>query len=65
VLRTENAELVRGFLAAHPGAADVTGSARLFPVGWPDGPGPGVALPTGAGGADGFYYACLERRCRG
>lgn len=65
VLRAENAQLVGDFLAAHPGAADVTGSARLFPVGRPDGPGPGVALPTGAGGADGFYYACLEQRRRG
>lgn len=63
VLRAENAAVVEGFLAAHPGAADVTESARLFafhrlPAA---GAGPGLALPTGTAGGDGFYYACLER----
>ena len=24
--------------------------------------GPGLSLPTGAAGGDGFYYACLERQ---
>lgn len=64
VLRAENAAVVEGFLAANPGAAEVTGSARLFVPGRPPepGPGPGLALPTGAAGADGFYYACLERQ---
>lgn len=64
VLRAENIAVVEGFLAANPGAVDVTGSARLFASGrLPNpGPGPGLALPTGAAGADGFYYACLERR---
>ena len=64
VLEEENAAVVAGFLAEHPGAADTTGSARLFAsCHRPDaGTGPGLALPTGADGADGFYYACLERR---
>ncbi len=63
VLREENAAVVAGFIAANPGAADVTGSARIFASRHPPGPGagPGLALPTGAAGADGFYYACLER----
>lgn len=64
VLRAENTAVVAGFLAANPGAADVTGSARLFTSCQPPGPmaGPGLALPTGAADGDGFYYACLERR---
>ena len=54
----------RGFLSANPGAAEVTESARLF---WPAqppvvGPGPGVALLTGAADTDGFYYACVEKQ---
>jgi 16S rRNA (cytosine967-C5)-methyltransferase len=64
VLKAENAAQVAGFLAANPGAADVTESARLF---WPVqppvvGPGPGVALLTGVADTDGFYYACIEKR---
>jgi len=64
VLRAENAAVVGEFLAAEPAALDVTESARLLlpgvaPV---QGPGPGCALPSGAGDADGFYYACLEKR---
>ena len=64
VLRAENAEVVGEFLSAEPGALDVTESARLLlpgvaPV---QGPGPGCALPCGAADADGFYYACLEKR---
>lgn len=64
VLRVENAAVVAGFLAAHTEAADVTGSARLFDFrrAVAPGTGPGLALPTGAAGGDGFYYACLERR---
>lgn len=64
VLRAENAAVVEGFLAANPGAVEVTGSARLFVSGRlpKPGSGPGLALPTGAAGADGFYYACLERQ---
>ena len=64
VLRAENAAVVGEFLAAEPTALDVTESARLLlpgvaPV---QGPGPGYALPCGAADADGFYYACLEKR---
>jgi 16S rRNA (cytosine967-C5)-methyltransferase len=64
VLKAENAELVEGFLSGNPEAAEVTESARLF---WPAqppvaGPGPGVALLTGAADTDGFYYACFEKR---
>jgi len=64
VLRAENAAVVESFLAANPGAVEVTGSARLFVSGRlpKPGPGPGLALPTGTAGADGFYYACLERQ---
>jgi len=64
VLKAENARQVAGFLSANPGAAEVTESARLF---WPAqppvvGPGPGVALLTGAADTDGFYYACVEKQ---
>ena len=64
VLRAENAAVVGEFLSAEPTALDVTESARLLlpgaaPV---QGPGPGCALPCGAADADGFYYACLEKR---
>lgn len=64
VLRAENAAVVGEFLASEPTALDATESARLLlpgvaPV---QGPGPGCALPCGAADADGFYYACLEKR---
>jgi 16S rRNA (cytosine967-C5)-methyltransferase len=64
VLRAENTAVVGEFLAGEPTALDVTESARLLlpgvaPV---QGPGPGCALPCGAADADGFYYACLEKR---
>jgi 16S rRNA (cytosine967-C5)-methyltransferase len=64
VLRAENAAVVGAFLADQPAALDVTESARLLlpgvaPV---QGPGPGCGLPSGAADADGFYYACLEKR---
>jgi 16S rRNA (cytosine967-C5)-methyltransferase len=64
MLRAENAAVVAEFLAAEPTALDATESARLLlpgvaPV---QGPGPGCALPCGAADADGFYYACLEKR---
>jgi 16S rRNA (cytosine967-C5)-methyltransferase len=64
VLRAENAAVVGAFLADEPAALDVTESARLLlpgvaPV---QGPGPGCGLPSGAADADGFYYACLEKR---
>jgi 16S rRNA (cytosine967-C5)-methyltransferase len=64
VLRAENAAVIGGFLQAVPVAADVTESARLLlpgaaPV---QDAGPGCALPSGAADADGFYYACLEKR---
>ena len=64
VLRAENSAVVGEFLAGEPTALDVSESARLLlpgvaPV---QGPGPGCALPSGAADADGFYYACLEKR---
>ena len=64
VLRAENAAVVGAFLADEPAALDVTESARLLlpgvaPV---QGPGPGCGLRSGAADADGFYYACLEKR---
>jgi 16S rRNA (cytosine967-C5)-methyltransferase len=67
VLRAENAAVVAGFLAATPGAVDVTESASLVLPGLPPSPasaGPGLALLPGLAGTDGFYYACLERCAR-
>ncbi len=64
ILKAENAEVVGSFLAAESSAVDVTESARLLlPGGLPwQVAGPGCALPSGAADADGFYYACLEKR---
>lgn len=64
VLRLENAGLLEAFLADHPEAAEVSESARIFLPAQPPfaGPGPGLALPTGAAATDGFYYACIEKR---
>ena len=64
VLRAENAAVVGAFLDGEPQAVDVTESARLLlpgtlPV---QDAGPGCALASGAADADGFYYACLEKR---
>ncbi len=64
VLRAENAEVVGRFLAGEPSAADVTESARLLLPGalpWQLAE-PGCALASAAADADGFYYACLEKR---
>jgi len=64
VLDAENAGIVAAFLAREPGAAEVTESARLLLPGVLPGrnAGPGWALPSGSADADGFYYACLEKR---
>ena len=64
VLTAENAGVVGAFLEGQPRAVDVTESARLLLPGelpWRNA-GPGCALPSGAADADGFYYACLEKR---
>ena len=64
ILSAENAAVVGSFLDESPAAADVTESARLLLPGtlpWQVA-GPGCALPSGAADADGFYYACLEKR---
>jgi 16S rRNA (cytosine967-C5)-methyltransferase len=64
VLSAENAAVVGAFLAGDPRAVDVTESARLSLPGalpWQVA-GPGCALASGAADADGFYYACLEKR---
>ena len=64
ILRAENAEVVGRFLAEEARAADVTESARLLLPGalpWQVA-GPGCALASAAADADGFYYACLEKR---
>jgi 16S rRNA (cytosine967-C5)-methyltransferase len=64
VLAAENAAVVGAFLDAEPRAVDVTDSARLSLPGalpWQVA-GPGCALASGAADADGFYYACLEKR---
>jgi 16S rRNA (cytosine967-C5)-methyltransferase len=64
VLRAENAAVVGTFLDGEPLAADATESARLLLPGAPpvQDAGPGCALASGTAGADGFYYACLEKR---
>ncbi len=64
VFAAENAAVVGGFLAGEPQAVEVTESARLSLPGrlpWQVA-GPGCALASGAADADGFYYACLEKR---
>jgi 16S rRNA (cytosine967-C5)-methyltransferase len=64
VFSAENARVVEAFLAREPRAGDATESARLSLPGalpW-QGAGPGCALSSGAADADGFYYACLEKR---
>jgi 16S rRNA (cytosine967-C5)-methyltransferase len=64
VFAAENSAVVGAFLAAGERAVDVTESARLSLPGalpWQVA-GPGCALASGAADADGFYYACLEKR---
>jgi 16S rRNA (cytosine967-C5)-methyltransferase len=64
VFAAENADVVGGFLGAGARAVDVTESARLSLPGalpWQVA-GPGCALASGTADADGFYYACLEKR---
>ncbi len=64
ILGEENAHVVGEFIAGEPSAAEVTESARLLLPGtlpWQVA-GPGCALASGAADADGFYYACLEKR---
>ncbi len=64
VFVAENAAVVGRALAAEPRAVEVTESARLSLPGalpWQVA-GPGCALASGAADADGFYYACLEKR---
>ena len=64
VLTAENAAVTGAFLSTEPAAMDVGESARLLLPGDPpvQAAGPGFALPGGAADADGFYYACLEKR---
>ena len=64
VLSAENAGVVGAFLAREPAAVEMTESARLLlPEAQPWRPaGPGCALPSGVANADGFYYACLEKK---
>jgi 16S rRNA (cytosine967-C5)-methyltransferase len=64
VLTAENADVVGAFLLGQARAVDVTESARLLLPGalpWRI-EGPGCALASGAADADGFYYACLEKK---
>ncbi len=64
VLAAENAAVTGAFLGRTAGAADVTESARLLLPGVLPGrkAGPGWSLASGSADADGFYYACLEKR---
>ncbi len=62
VLRIENQEVVREFLAVTPDASECRplagpGAAAMTPDA-----GPGYQLLPGAGDTDGFYYALIERR---
>ncbi len=62
VLRTENHDVMRGFLAETPDACEsrlVPGPAMAALV--PD-TGPGYQLLPGPGDTDGFYYGLIERR---
>jgi 16S rRNA (cytosine967-C5)-methyltransferase len=61
VLPEENAQVIGEFLASEPGAREDTMQSSMKGVpaerlshGW-------QLLPGGAAGADGFYYACLNR----
>jgi 16S rRNA (cytosine967-C5)-methyltransferase len=64
-LRAESADVISGFIAAHPHARDVTAAAvaasgqgsMLAP--WVS--DCGLRIAAGTSGMDGFYYACLER----
>ncbi len=60
VLRRENARIVADFLAAQPDTVDVTAAATSA-LGLSPKVGPGYGLRTGETGADGFYYACLQK----
>ncbi|MCC7198004.1 MAG: 16S rRNA (cytosine(967)-C(5))-methyltransferase RsmB [Gammaproteobacteria bacterium] len=66
VLRAENSGVIAAFLADTTDAVESGESARLIvqgALGAPGpGPGPGHAILTGMAGADGFYYACLDKR---
>ncbi|HSN71310.1 MAG TPA: 16S rRNA (cytosine(967)-C(5))-methyltransferase RsmB [Steroidobacteraceae bacterium] len=55
-LRSENADVVEGFLAGTPLAIDATPRLLDFDQGRP-----GIAIRAGSAGMDGFYYACLEK----
>ena len=62
VLRAENEAVVAAFLAAIPGAVDLTPEVTRD---WPArsrGSGPGYQVRPGEAGMDGFYYACLTKR---
>jgi 16S rRNA (cytosine967-C5)-methyltransferase len=62
VLKAENADVVRGFLADTPAASDRTPEAVAeWPPGLP-GAGPGHQRLPGEADMDGFYYACLDKR---
>ena len=62
ILRAENADVIRLFLEAEPGAKSVPVSANFGPPGKRVTDGVGVQILPGAAGMDGFYYACLEKR---
>jgi 16S rRNA (cytosine967-C5)-methyltransferase len=61
VLRAENQQVVRGFLAGQADARDGTAERTR---GWAERPAkdPGYQRWTGDAALDGFYYACLDRR---
>lgn len=60
VLRAETTAVVEEFLDAHPQARDVT-SYALAPYGFAVQGEAGFRIPTGTGGMDGFYYACIDK----
>jgi 16S rRNA (cytosine967-C5)-methyltransferase len=55
-LRAETRDVVAEFIRGYPEVRDITPA-----LAGADLTGPGIAIPTGTAGMDGFYYACLEK----
>lgn len=63
VLKAENAAVTGAFLKSHPEANDIT-AAVVSELNLTTPVGPGIAIETGDGNMDGFYYACLTKTLR-
>ena len=64
VLRQENHRLVQQFLEENP-EAELTTDLSLQQVAAASDPGPGVQILPGTAGADGFYYALINKPAPG